>query len=87
MQPGGAGGLREPPPGDVAAVRGPAAPGAPTSGGRQHVREPLPRGHHLWVLLQICKVLPDSDGAVVWGREGKEVETEARCWHVGDAPG
>lgn len=62
--------------------------GGPTSGCGQHVREPLPSSHHLWVLFQICEVLPDSDGTIILGREGQEVRTQA--WllgHTEEGPG
>ena len=56
---------------DSGAPSGPTScrtPGAPTSGGRQHVRESLPGRHHFRVLIQISKVLPDPDGTVILGR-------------------
>lgn len=48
-----------------------------TSVCRQHVREPLPRRHHFWVLFQISKILPDSDGAIILGRGETAVSTQA----------
>lgn len=56
---------------DSGAPSGPTScrtPGAPTSGGRQHVRESLPGRHHFRVLIQISKVLPDPDGTIILGR-------------------
>lgn len=49
-------------------------PGAPTSGGGQHVREPLPGCHHFRILFQVSKVLPDSDGAVILGTEERALK-------------
>lgn len=48
-----------------------------TSVCRQHVREPLPRRHHFWILFQISKILPDSDGAIILGRGETAVSTQA----------
>lgn len=48
-----------------------------TSGCWQHVREPLPSGHHFWILFQISEILPDPDGAIILGRK-EVVRTQAR---------
>lgn len=57
----------------------PAAQRGPTSRSRQHVRQPLPGRHHLRVLLQVCKVLPHSDGTIVLGSTERENTTQRHC--------
>lgn len=57
----------------------PAAQRGPTSRSRQHVRQPLPGRHHLRVLLQVCKVLPHSDGTIVLASTERENTTQRHC--------
>lgn len=79
------GGTQNPAPHPSRQPRTPVCPGGHTSGGGQHVREPLPGGHHLRVLLQIGEVLPDPDGTVVWGEEREVTGTVAGTRPLGPA--
>ena len=74
---------------DSGAPSGPTScrtPGAPTSGGGQHVRESLPGCHHFWVLFQISKVLPDPDGTVILGRGERRLKRRPGCSGKGRRP-
>lgn len=74
---------------DSGAPSGPTScrtPGAPTSGGGQHVRESLPGRHHFRVLFQISKVLPDPDGTVILGRGERRLKRRPGCSGKGRRP-